>query len=317
MDFPNDNSLTEDNYNTNYLEVDNNQEQDNTDLGFDDIEADIFGWKRKKKKKKKKGKWKKFRHFLFGKYHKKKDKWSNSSPSNDEKKNFVDNDKSKIDKNVDTLFKGYEDIQSGISPNQEADITRFLQNINSPPKMFNFDIDSYLAKNPNTDNDRTKTNNLNAIHEPKAFFQFGDNNSPLLSQNGDAELSASNMEKVDDIKPMTKIDKRDLMKQRLEAIYNKIKMFQPIHMPIEMEREIHQNEKNRNEIIHDLSTMKDNRLLDKNVDLLKSAELINTRDLDIDLDLDKKFRDFNIMRKDDDSDNEKDALDLTNKMEDN
>lgn len=273
---------------------------DDIDLGLDDVEASLFGrWRKKhrkhKKKKKKKGFFNKFRHFLFG--HKK--NYGKLQTS----QNDMQTAEQQSNENIDNLLNSYADIKSAISPNQEEDITRFIQNINTPPKMFNFDVDSYLVNNPTIDGNNGKTMPATVESLPRVFYQFADDALPLGTSLNSDDASPSNLKRSNELPKV----KRDLMTQRLDNVYNKIKMFRPLRVSIDLERnEDMEKRSSLNEKPSDGLKMhadeNDNLVAEKSLadcqNAMQSAEpLINTKDLDIDLDLEKKFRDFNWLRK--------------------
>lgn len=274
-------------------------QQSDTDDYFNPIDDGMdanFFWSRKKHKKKRRKKKKWYRR-LFGGYK------SNGITNNeaDARTNLA-----KIsNKNGNTDFSEFNDIKFRIQPNQEEDIVKFINNVNSVPQTFNFDVDSFIAK-------RKMEPVKSEVSTEKTYYEFIPLSDDMAQRNGD-------LENVDNVDVNTVEDKkkfkRDILTQHLKSIANKISLFPSARSAFDLDNEmmaektpsnyadLYSNNINQYDVENSFDPQAD-EFVDKfyllndgekyeNVPLQKGISNKLTNDLDIDLDLDRKFRNLN------------------------
>lgn len=283
------------------------------------MDAELF-WRRRKHKKKRKKKKKKWYRRLFGKHK------SNKFHNRDSSLNSENRESKSAQKHEeDTNFSDFNDIKFRIHPNQEEDIVKFINNLHSPPEVFNFDIDSFVAKRPVAQG----LNNAETATE-KAYFDFVLPVAPVLlgSEPIYQNLKNSQINNIAEFKN-NKQFKRDILTQRLKSIANKISLFPPT-FDVNLENQMlveettskmdtlkenleatnynqydnyafsHSIDPQADEFVDKFYLLNDGeKYVDKPLKNEKSSKSISTKssdsldDLDIDLDLDRKFRNLN------------------------
>lgn len=232
-------------------------------------DAELFGWLKKKRRRKKNKK-------------KKKQKY------------YRDKTETEVENNENQSFNDFDNIKFHVTPEQEEDINSFMKGSNSPPERFQFDVDKFIAKKSTFD----KHSLLSSEEEPssqKRFYEF--------------EYPAVQPE--ENIDPVKKTSKRDVMTQRLKAIANKIysNSFEEVKLN-QRDTELPYNdedENSSNEIVS-TSTQKiddsydfvdkfyllndGNSKLEENE--MKNVPLIDPLDVNIDLELNEKFKELKL-----------------------
>lgn len=161
-------------------------------LDNDDESANLFGFfHRKKHKKHKQHKHRK--HWFWKKRH----------------TNVVNPKENKPDvvtmPYVEDNFADFSDIEDRLHPDQQKDIAKFIHNVNSEPERFDFDVDAFVA-NYRTADSPSKLQ-LEVVTD-KSFYAFDDESSG--AHNGPS---------------VKRRDRRDILTQHLKAIANKIHLY--------------------------------------------------------------------------------------------
>lgn len=237
-------------------------------------DAELFGWLRKKKRKRKKNK------------KKKKEKYYRDKTEPEV-----------IEDNENESFNDFDNIKFHVTPEQEEDINSFMKGSNSPPERFQFDLDKFIAKKSTFDK-----NSLLDEGEPtsqKSFYEF--------------EYPAVPDENTISIDPVKKTTKRDVMTQRLKAIANKIfsNSFEEIklnqrdaELPYDNEDENTSNEvlststqkiDDSYDFVDNFYLLNDgNTRLEENEVKNSKVPLIDPLDVNIDLELNEKFKELKL-----------------------
>lgn len=228
-------------------------------------DAELFGWLKKKKRRKK------------NKKKKKKEKY------------YRDKTEPEIEEKENESFNDFDNIKFHVTPEQEEDINSFMKGSNSPPERFQFDVDKFIAKKSTFD----KHSLLSTEEEPSSHKQFYEFENPAQDEND----------------PAKKTSKRDVMTQRLKAIANKINSnsFEEVRLN---QREVpfdDEDENSSNEVVSTSTQKIDDSydfvdkfylLNDGNTKLeeneVKNVPLIDPLDVNIDLELNEKFKELKL-----------------------
>lgn len=231
-------------------------------------DAELFGWLKKKKRRKKNKK-------------KKKEKY------------YRDKTETEVEDKGNESFNDFDNIKFHVTPEQEEDINSFMKGSNSPPERFQFDVDKFIAKKSTFD----KHSVLSAEEDPTSGKQFYEFEYPAVQPD-------------ENIDPIKKTSKRDVMTQRLKAIANKIhsSSFEEVKLnqrdtefPYNDEDENSSNEvststqkiDNSYDFVDKFYLLNDgNTKLEENE--VKNAPLIDPLDINIDLELNEKFKELKL-----------------------
>lgn len=126
-------------------------------------------------------------------------------------------------------FSELKDIQFKVNPDQEQDIATFIENLDTPPEIFSFDVQKYIK--PEVELERpshdfggdepqrqyyefVETPNVDSMNVPliPPTYQEADSNLKLLSKKGDSGSSPVNK----------RSNKRDLLRQYIKGISNEL-----------------------------------------------------------------------------------------------
>lgn len=234
-------------------------------------DAELFGWLKKKRRRKKNKKIKK----------KKKGKY------------YRDKSEPEVEDNENESFNDFDNIKFHVTPEQEEDINSFMKGSNSPPERFQFDVDKFIAKKSTFD----KHSLLSTEEEPNSQKQFYEFEYPAVQP--------------DEIDSAKKTSKRDVMTQRLKAIANKINSnsFEEIKLKQrDTELPYDDDDENSSNDVISTSTQKIDEsydfvdkfylLNDGNTKLeekeVKNVPLIDPLDVNIDLELNEKFKELKL-----------------------
>lgn len=254
-------------YHNDYLDA--NDDEDDFEPKNDD-ESEFFSGRHKHKKNRRKGR-KRKKWYQFRRKHRQNNNLAGVSSLDNRQESLA---------NSNTDLSDFNDIKFRIHPSQEQDIVKFIKNVNEAPKMFDFNVDDYVAQRA-----LKETEPIEVVTE-KAFYEFippsSNIGSPVL-QTGSHSLSdtETNVGK--------RKTKRDILTQRLKGIANKMVMF-PIEPGYNAAKS--GNDENGNQIFEDKSLIEnyeDQQFEDENIS--NGSNDLNT-DLDIDMNLEKEFRDF-------------------------
>lgn len=225
-------------------------------------DAELFGWLKKKKRRKK---------------NKKKRK---------KNKIYREENEPEVEDNESESINDFDNIKFHVTPEQEEDINSFMKTSNSPPERFQFDVDKFIAKKSSFDKHSLLSDD-DVPTSQKSFYEF--------------EVPAI----LDEVK---KTSKRDVMTQRLKAIANKIysNSFEGITLN---QRDTDREVETPNEVVS-TSTQKiddsydfvdkfyllndGNTRLDENEIKSSNAPLIDPLDINIDLELNEKFKELKL-----------------------
>lgn len=263
-DYSDDESITK-LYHNDYLDASN---EDDIEPNNDE-ESEFFSRSHKHKKNRRKGR-KRKKWYQFGRKHRPYNSLADDSDLNSHQESQA---------NSNTDLSDFNDIKFRIHPSQEQDIVKFIKNVNESPKTFDFNVDDYVAQKALDDTAQIET------ETEKTFYQFiplSNIGSPVLQMGSDSlSDTETNAEKRE--------NKRDILTQRLKGIANKMVMF-----PNESDYIVAKsgNEENGSQIFKDKSLIEDydgQQIDDGN--LTNGSNNLNT-DLDIDMNLEKEFRDF-------------------------
>lgn len=263
-----DNSDNESNmklYHNDYLDADAEDDFESNN----DEESEFFSGRHKHKKNQRKGR-KRKKWYQFGRKHRPYSNIADVSP-------LDSHQESQANSNAD--LSDFNDIKFRIHPSQEQDIVKFIKNVNEAPKIFDFNVDDYVAQRA-----LEETEPIEPVTE-KSFYEFNPSSNigmPVLQTGLDSLTDTeTNVEK--------RKNKRDILTQRLKGIANKMVMF-----PNESSYYAAKSNNNENEskIFEDKSLIEnydEQQLEDEN--LSNVSKNLNA-DLDIDMNLEKEFRDF-------------------------
>lgn len=191
----------------------------------------------------------------------------------------------------------FNDIKNRILPNQQEDINAFIRNVNSAPQRFDFDVDAFVASNKRMADAASDASIASTeVASERSFYQFRPESIWASDKIQPMTLSKN---------PIEKRSRRDILTQHLKAIANKIHLYpsienDPFRWTYQPQSDVFIDRK-QVKSIGNTGDKDDNNFID-NFYLLndgkppaepmprKSAALA---DLDLDLELDRKFRDLN------------------------
>lgn len=132
-------------------------------------------------------------------------------------------------------FSELKDIQFKINPDQEQDISTFIENLDNPPEIFSFDVQKYIKRENEFEGpsrefgpeepqrqyyEFVETPNVDSMNVPliPPTYQEADSNSKLLSKKGDSATSPVNKRKRDLLRQYIKGISNDLIGQNLPFV---------------------------------------------------------------------------------------------------
>lgn len=192
------------------------------------------------------------------------------------------------DTSNDDYLSDYKSLKSLITPEQDGDLNQFMQNLNSPPQQFTFDVEHYVRPT------KTFSFQLPSIEEtkPREYFKFNE------QKNDYVQKQPGQYFQFNDVSKQTK---RDILTQRIKAISTKMKKdlllnFQP---PTKLDNTIQSKrhssddkiQKSSDDFVDHYYLLNDGKTNLNNIKH-ENAKIIDPVSIDIDLDLDKKFRDL-------------------------
>lgn len=184
-----------------------------------------------------------------------------------------------------------------VSPEQEDDINKFIKNLEEPPQVFRFDVDQFMKTNLTENFITTAAGNDERSTTERIFFEFPTTPPPGCGHRSDQLIVFDDKKYIETKPPNNR--KRDVLTQRIKAISNMMKMNTILDEPAanrpqqRSDRMVNQKETNQDtDFIDNYYLLNDGTLkFNENV---KSDPQIDPVSINIDLDLNNKFRDLKL-----------------------
>lgn len=188
----------------------------------------------------------------------------------------------------------FNDIKNRIQPNQQEDIANFIRNVNAVPQQFDFDVDAFVANNRLTDAAAEASSSAAKESVPeRAFYEFRPE-----SRVADPSVALSNLSPN-----AAKRGRRDILTQHLKAIANKIHLYpssqnDPFRWTYSAslmtdKKHVKSAEDEDNRFIDNFYLLNDGKPAAPPMYPVKSKQSEALADLDLDIELDRKFRALN------------------------